>query len=128
LVTRALALASAAFRLGPDESLSALLADYDAVAARTEAVIADIADLGQAVPVAKGVPWFPHDVEAWSVRWVLLHLVKELARHGVAAAVGAGRVAARRALEQVGTAPSRRGISWWGGPGCQSLAAGGVCS
>ncbi len=26
-------------------------------------------------------PWFPKDVEAWSVRWVLLHLIEEVARH-----------------------------------------------
>ena len=29
----------------------------------------------------QGVPWFPDDVEAWSVRWVLLHLIEETARH-----------------------------------------------
>ncbi len=69
------------FRLGPDESLAGALAAYDAVAAETEKVIAGIADLGQAVPVPKGVPWFPDDVEAWSVRWVLLHLIEETARH-----------------------------------------------
>ena len=33
------------------------------------------------VPVPKGVPWFPDDVEAWSVRWILLHLMEEVARH-----------------------------------------------
>ena len=38
--------------------------------------IGAIADLGQAVPVPRGVPWFPQDIEAWSVRWVLLHLVE----------------------------------------------------
>jgi len=27
------------------------------------------------------VPWFPKDVSAWSVRWVLLHLIEETARH-----------------------------------------------
>jgi hypothetical protein len=42
--------------------------------------MADI-DLDQPVPVPKGVPWFPDDVDNWSVRWVLLHLVEELARH-----------------------------------------------
>jgi len=26
------------------------------------------------------VPWFPKDVEAWSVRWVVLHLIEETAR------------------------------------------------
>ena len=40
-----------------------------------------ISDLGQPVPVPKGVPWFPDDVDAWSVRWVLLHLIEEIARH-----------------------------------------------
>jgi hypothetical protein len=28
-----------------------------------------------------GASWFPDDVEAWSVRWVFLHLISELARH-----------------------------------------------
>jgi uncharacterized damage-inducible protein DinB len=69
------------FRLGPDETLADLLARYDEVARETEEVVAGIADLGQPVPVPKGVPWFPDDVEAWSVRWVLLHLVEETARH-----------------------------------------------
>jgi uncharacterized damage-inducible protein DinB len=69
------------FRMGPDESLADVLDRYDEVAARTEAVVAGIPDLGQPVPVPPGVPWFPKDVEAWSVRWVLLHLVQETARH-----------------------------------------------
>ena len=69
------------FRLGPDETLAEVLARYEKVAQQTEAVVAGITDLGQAVPVPKGVPWFPDDVEAWSVRWVLLHLIEEIARH-----------------------------------------------
>ena len=44
-------------------------------------VIDQIPDLGQAVPIPKDVPWFPKDVDAWSVRWVLLHLIEETARH-----------------------------------------------
>jgi hypothetical protein len=69
------------FRLGPDETLADVVAGYDEVARETEAVIAGIADLGQPVPVPKGVPWYPDDVDAWSVRWVLLHLIEETARH-----------------------------------------------
>lgn len=69
------------FRLGPDETLAAVLDSYAEAAKETEAIIAGIPDLGQAVPVPKGVPWFPDDVEAWSVRWVLLHLIEETARH-----------------------------------------------
>ena len=34
-----------------------------------------------AVPVPHDVPWFPQDVDFWSVRWVALHLIEELARH-----------------------------------------------
>jgi hypothetical protein len=69
------------FRFGPGHTLAAVLADYDACAKETEAAVAAIDDLGRAVPVPKGVPWFPDDVEAWSVRWVLLHLIQETARH-----------------------------------------------
>jgi len=69
------------FRLGPDETLAEVLANYDEVALETAAVIGGIADLNQAVPVPKGVPWFPQDIDAWSVRWVLLHLIEEVGRH-----------------------------------------------
>jgi uncharacterized damage-inducible protein DinB len=68
------------FRLGPDETLADVLATYERVAAETEEAIAGIADLGQPVPVPDA-PWFPKDVTAWSVRWVLLHLIEETARH-----------------------------------------------
>jgi uncharacterized damage-inducible protein DinB len=68
------------FRLGPDETLADALAALDQVAAETAEVVARV-DLEQPVPVPKGVPWFPDDVDAWSVRWILLHLVEEIARH-----------------------------------------------
>jgi uncharacterized damage-inducible protein DinB len=69
------------FALGADETLEEILADSVRCGLETEAIIADIADLGQPVPVPKDVPWFPKDVESWEVRWVLLHLIEELARH-----------------------------------------------
>jgi len=71
----------AEFRLQEGETLAGWLDTYAAVAKETEGIIADIADLGQPVPVPRNVPWFPKDVEAWSVRWVLLHLIEETARH-----------------------------------------------
>jgi uncharacterized damage-inducible protein DinB len=70
-----------AFRMEAGETLASVLDAYAAAAAETEAIVAAIPDLGQPVPVPKGVPWFPQDVEAWSVRWVLLHLIQETARH-----------------------------------------------
>ena len=69
------------FRLEPGETLASVIDKYDAVARETAAVIDKIADLSQPVPVPPGVPWFPDDVEAWSVRWVLLHLITETTRH-----------------------------------------------
>ncbi len=69
------------FRLGPDETLASVLRSYQSAARDTDATIAAIPDLGQPVPVPSGVPWFPKDVTAWSVRWVLLHLITETARH-----------------------------------------------
>jgi uncharacterized damage-inducible protein DinB len=69
------------FRMTEDETLHELIARLDAAAAETERVIAGIEDLNQPVPVPKGVPWYPADLEAWTVRWVLLHLIEETARH-----------------------------------------------
>ena len=69
------------FTLGPDETLADVLAALDEVAKETEAVDRGHRDLGQAVPVPKGVPWFPDDIDAWWVRWVLLHLIEEIGRH-----------------------------------------------
>jgi uncharacterized damage-inducible protein DinB len=63
-----------------DETLASILALYDAAIARTDAVLATHG-LDDEVPVPKGVPWFPQDLDAWSVRWVVLHLVQETARH-----------------------------------------------
>ncbi|MFI6447027.1 DinB family protein [Kitasatospora sp. NPDC050543] len=66
----------------PGETLAGLLDDYERACAETDAAIAGIADLGQGVPVPRGVPWFSAEIEEWSVRWVLLHLIEETARHG----------------------------------------------
>jgi len=69
------------FRLQPDETLADVFDLYDEIARETESVIDAVADLGQEVPVPQGVPWYPDDVDAWSVRWVLLHVITETARH-----------------------------------------------
>jgi hypothetical protein len=69
------------FLLPLDQSLADALDDYAEATAATHRCVAGIADLGQPVAVPEGVPWFPDDVAAWSVRWVLLHLIEETARH-----------------------------------------------
>ena len=67
------------FRLREDETLAGALAFLDEVAAETGEVVAGLA-LDHPVPVPPA-PWNPADVEAWSLRWVLLHLIEETARH-----------------------------------------------
>jgi len=64
----------------PDETLDALLRAFEAQNAESLRFV-ETADLDAPVPVPRHVPWFPDDIDAWSVRWVLLHLIEELARH-----------------------------------------------
>jgi len=70
----------AAFTLGAGESLAEALDALDRTAAETAKVVRGMS-LDDPVPVPKGVPWFPDDIDAWSVRWVLLHLIEEIGRH-----------------------------------------------
>jgi uncharacterized protein DUF664 len=68
------------FTLRDDESVEDVLALIDAVATETEEIVNALPDLDVTVPVPDA-PWFPKDVKAWSARWVLLHVIEELARH-----------------------------------------------
>lgn len=43
--------------------------------------VCDSVEVTTAVPVPSDAPWWPKDVESWQIRWVLLHLVEEVARH-----------------------------------------------
>lgn len=68
------------FVLAEDDTVASLLDEYARVASETEAVIARVG-LDDPVAVPKDAPWFPDDVDSWPVRWVLLHLIEEIARH-----------------------------------------------
>jgi uncharacterized damage-inducible protein DinB len=68
------------FVMKPDETLPGILARFEAQSAETLRLV-ERADFDAAVPVPRDAPWFPKDVESWSVRWVLFHLIEELARH-----------------------------------------------
>src|SRR6476646_11177526 len=68
------------FTVTDDDTLESLLAALAAQGEVTRSVLRE-ADLGAPVPAPRDVTWFPPDVEAWSVRWVAMHLVEELARH-----------------------------------------------
>ena len=67
-------------RMRDDETLEQLLEALKKQNAETLRVFAE-KDLAELVPVPHDVPWFPQDIDHWSVRWVALHLMEELARH-----------------------------------------------
>jgi hypothetical protein len=67
------------FRMLPGETLSGLLADYEAVARRTDELVASGADLNQSWPLPVA-PWFPPNA-SWSIRRVLMHVIAETAQH-----------------------------------------------
>ncbi|HEU0102438.1 MAG TPA: DinB family protein [Mycobacteriales bacterium] len=67
------------FQLGADETLAGVLADYDAVAQRTDALVATLPDLDASHPLPTA-PWFEPGA-SWSARRVLLHLVAETSQH-----------------------------------------------
>jgi hypothetical protein len=66
--------------MGDDESLEQLLEGLRRQNAQTLRLLAE-ADWDTAVPVPHEVPWFPQDIDNWTVRWVALHLLEELTRH-----------------------------------------------
>jgi hypothetical protein len=68
----------AGMRMLPGETLEQVLADYDAVARRTDELVTTLdLDASQPLPVA---PWFEPG-KRWSARRVLLHIIAETAQH-----------------------------------------------
>jgi hypothetical protein len=56
------------------------MALLDETAANTEQVVRGLPDLEVAVRLPDA-PWYPPNREGYSARWVLLHVLEELARH-----------------------------------------------
>ena len=100
------------------ERLDALVADYAQATSDTDAVIDAVDDLDRIVRPPEGTRWAPPDIE-WSVRWVLLHLIHETARHAGHADIiresidGATALPLMAAVEQW---PPRRTIRPWTPP------------
>jgi uncharacterized damage-inducible protein DinB len=69
------------FQLAAGESIDEVFARYDRVAAETEKTVTEIGDLGHQIPVDHSVPWNRKDMSHFTVRWILLHLIEETARH-----------------------------------------------
>jgi uncharacterized damage-inducible protein DinB len=67
------------FRMLPGETVEGVLAEYAAVAERTDALVAGLPDLNASHPLPKA-PWFEPNA-SWSARRVLLHIIAETAQH-----------------------------------------------
>ncbi|GGY08268.1 DinB family protein [Streptomyces hiroshimensis] len=67
------------FRLLEGETVAGVLAHWEQVAAETEKFIRSVPSLEDTFPLPEA-PWFPKDSRV-SMRWLLLHLVEEIARH-----------------------------------------------
>ncbi|MFZ2176208.1 MAG: DinB family protein [Rhodococcus sp. (in: high G+C Gram-positive bacteria)] len=62
-----------------DETLEGLVAEYEAVARATEAVVAGLDDMDLLVPLPTA-PWAP-ERQWWTARRTLLHIIRETAQH-----------------------------------------------
>jgi uncharacterized damage-inducible protein DinB len=96
-------------------SLAVAVAEYREAIAATDAVIASVDDLDQAVALPEGARWAPADT-VWSVRWVLLHLIHETARHAGHADIIRESIDGATALPLMAAVegwPPRRTITPW---------------
>jgi uncharacterized damage-inducible protein DinB len=70
---------AASFSMQGEETLQALLDDYDAVARRTAELAASLPSLDASHPLPEA-PWFKPGA-SWSARRTLLHLLAEMTQH-----------------------------------------------
>ena len=99
----------------PPTTLADLVAAYQDETAASDATIDAVDDLDRVVRVAEGIRWAPPDIE-WSVRWVLLHLIHETARHAGHADIIRETIDGATALPLMATVeqwPPRRTIQPW---------------
>ncbi|MFJ5261012.1 DinB family protein [Streptomyces sp. NPDC088387] len=95
------------FRLIADETVESQLAYWEKVAAETEAYVRAAPSLDDTFPLPNE-PWFPPD-EQVSVRWLCLHLIREIARHAGHADIIRESLDGKTAFELVAL---ERGESW----------------
>ncbi|QNE76627.1 DUF664 domain-containing protein [Streptomyces finlayi] len=90
------------FRLVEGESIPEVLAFWAKVAAETEEFIASVDSMDDTFPLPEA-PWFPKEGQV-SMRWMLVHLVEEIARHAGHADIIRETLDGRTAFELVALA------------------------
>ncbi|MCX5342702.1 DinB family protein [Streptomyces atratus] len=93
---------SDSFRLVGDETVPQMLEFWAKVAAETEEFIHSVESMNDTFPLPEA-PWFPKD-ENCSMRWLLVHLVEETARHAGHADIIRESLDGRTAFELVAEA------------------------
>ncbi|MFI6057638.1 DinB family protein [Streptomyces sp. NPDC051286] len=87
------------FRLVGDETVPQMLEFWAKVAAETEEFIHSVESMNDTFPLPEA-PWFPKG-QRCSMRWMLLHLIEEIARHAGHADILRESLDGRTALELV---------------------------
>ncbi|MFF1460518.1 DinB family protein [Streptomyces sp. NPDC058330] len=87
------------FQLVGDETVPQMLEFWSEVAAETEAFVRGVDSLDETFPLPEA-PWFPKGARC-SMRWLLLHLVEEFARHAGHADIVRESLDGRTAFELV---------------------------
>ncbi|GAB2862697.1 DinB family protein [Streptomyces deserti] len=95
------------FRLVEGETVESQLAYWDKVAAETEAFIRSVPSLDDTFALPDQ-PWFPPEGRV-SLRWLVLHLIRETARHAGHADIVRESLDGRTAFELVAM---EQGTSW----------------
>lgn len=68
------------YRVPEGATLAGLIEAYTAAARATDEAVAALPDLNGTVPLPEA-PWAPGVIDRWSVRRILLHLMRETAQH-----------------------------------------------
>jgi uncharacterized damage-inducible protein DinB len=70
---------AASLKMMQADAIGDLLASYETASSHADLIYESSDDMGRDVQVPDA-PWFPKGV-TWSVRWVMLHVIEETARH-----------------------------------------------
>lgn len=68
------------FRRADGDTAESLRGELTAALDRAHQLLPGV-DLGTGIPVPSDAPWWPSDLDAWDVRWAILHIIEEVAHH-----------------------------------------------
>ena len=67
--------------LDTDAPIADLVADYERACRETDEAVANVGDLSQPAPLPADARWAPRGTDGYTLRWVVLPLIQETARH-----------------------------------------------